>query len=826
MLNAETKRKIDNARDILVGKIPVPTSQVEQITLALIYKVMSLLDEQSRELGDKTGFFEKEYKKYSWSNIMDKSLSAHERVALYGEGLEMMSNNPNIPQLFRDIFKGAFLPFRDPEILKLFLDEIDGLEYNHTEDLGDAFEYLLSIMGSQGDAGQFRTPRHIIKFIVDVVDPKKEDKVLDPACGTAGFLVSAYKHILENNLAKGSKKDGSGLTPDDREKLMKNFVGYDVSHDMVRLSLVNMYLHKFPNPQIYEYDTLTSQDRWDDDFDCILANPPFMTPKGGIRPHNRFSIQAKRSEVLFVDYIMEHLTNAGKAGVIVPEGIIFQSSNAYKDLRKMLVDDGYLWAVVSLPAGVFNPYSGVKTSILLMDKTIARKSKSILFVKVENDGFDLGAQRREIDKNDLPLSTEFLLAYKGDTELDTEALMEKLSKSMVATVGKSKVGGADVVASDLAHVVEKQKIQEIGDYNLSGERYRETVQLNSEWPIIRLGEILDYEQPKKYIVESENYSDEYKTPVLTAGKTFILGYTCERNGIYERDRLPVIIFDDFTTATKYVDFPFKVKSSAMKILTVKDKVTADIRFVYYMMQNIRFDASRHKRYWIAEYSKMRIPLPPLNVQKEIVEELDEYQRIIDGARMVVENWKPRIKIDPEWEMVELGEVCEIVSGQSPPGKYYNEEGEGVPFYQGKTLFTDRYLSSPDKWTTKVTKVAQPEDILMSVRAPVGPVNLCREEICIGRGLAAIRPDDSVHYEYLFYLLRAKEAEIVGNKGAAFDSISRKDMQAIKIPLPPHNVQKEIVEAVDRESQLVDRNKKLLRVFRDKINDRIDDIWGK
>jgi len=153
------------------------------------------------------------------------------------------------------------------------------------------------------------------------------------------------------------------LTSTERKKLTKNIVGYDISPEMVRLSLVNLYLHGFAEPNIYEYDTLSSLEYWDDNFDCLLANPPFMTPRGGIKPHNRFPIQSKRSEVLFVDYIVEHLTPNGKAGIIVPEGIIFQSGNAYKQLRKMLVEDG-LWAVVSLPQGVFNPYSGVKTSIL------------------------------------------------------------------------------------------------------------------------------------------------------------------------------------------------------------------------------------------------------------------------------------------------------------------------------------------------------------------------------------------------------------------------------------------------------------------------------
>jgi hypothetical protein len=315
------KRRIDTARDILVGKVPDPKSQVEQITIALIYKFMDDMDAEAEELGGKRKFFTGEFARYGWAQLMRAGIGGHEMLALYAEGIAKMPENPGIPALFREIFKNAYLPYRDPETLKAFLKIIDEFNYDHSERLGDAFEYLLSVLGSQGDAGQFRTPRHIIDFIVEILDPKKDESVLDPACGTAGFLISAYKHILKSNSspeAVGSKtidendkaaldssrippSRGDLLTPDERGKLATNFKGYDISPDMVRLSLVNLYLHGFTDPHIYEYDTLTSEERWNEFADVILANPPFMSPKGGIKPHRRFSIQAKRSEVLFVD---------------------------------------------------------------------------------------------------------------------------------------------------------------------------------------------------------------------------------------------------------------------------------------------------------------------------------------------------------------------------------------------------------------------------------------------------------------------------------------------------------------------------------------------
>jgi type I restriction enzyme M protein len=421
VLDAETKAKIDSARDILVGKVPDPKSQVEQITIALIYKFMDDMDRQSEELGGKATFFAGDFKKYRWAQLLDKRYSGHERLLLYAEGIEKMNENKNIPQLFRDIFKSVFLPYRDPETLNLFLKEINGFTYEHSERLGDAFEYLLSVLGTQGDAGQFRTPRHIIDFIVAVVDPKKTETILDPACGTAGFLISAYKHIVKGN---------ENLTPDERARLMSNFRGYDIAPDMVRLSRVNLYLHGFPNPVIHEYDTLTSEERWDERCDVIMANPPFMTPKGGIRPHNRFSIKAKRSEVLFVDYIAEHLNPGGRAGIIIPDGIIFQSAGAYRNLRKMLVANG-LYAVVSLPIGVFNPYATAKTSILFIDRSFGRGAENILFIKIANEGFDLGAQRRPIEANDLPAALKILHQFKSHTSPDSSPISLILAKHLV-----------------------------------------------------------------------------------------------------------------------------------------------------------------------------------------------------------------------------------------------------------------------------------------------------------------------------------------------------------------------------------------------------------
>jgi Type I restriction-modification system methyltransferase subunit len=463
MLTQETKRHIDAARQVLVGVVPNPTSQIDQITNALIYKFMDDMDQAAIKAGGKPSFFVKDLERYAWTRLMDTRIGNQERMNLYSEALVKFSEAKQLPELFRGIFKSAFLPYRSSEVLGLFLKEMDYFDYSHSEELGNAYEYLLSIMGSQGDAGQFRTPRHIIDFIVAAVNPTKDDKVLDPACGTAGFLISAYKHILEQHDGKnpdGSKNDEKPLTPDQRKALMNNFEGYDVDPGMVRISQVNLYLHNFRNPKIYNYNTLSQEERWADKFDVILANPPFMSPKGGVSTHNKFSVPSSRSEVLFVDYIMNHLRPKGRAGIIVPEGIIFQSGKAHKQLRKNLVEDG-LYAVVSLPSGVFQPYSGVKTSILLFDNELSKQCSEILFIDIKDVGVSLGAARREIDKNDLEPALE---------------IIEKFRK------------GQKIISSRLAFVAQKTELI-VSGYDLSPSKYRKLVVVNTEKPFVALAEV-------------------------------------------------------------------------------------------------------------------------------------------------------------------------------------------------------------------------------------------------------------------------------------------------------------------------------------------------
>lgn len=615
MLDSVTKHRIDDARDILVGKIPDPKSQVEQITIALIYKFMDDMDAESEELGGEAKFFSGEYQKYSWRRVFNKTRGGQEILLDYREALQKMSENPTLPAIFHTIFRQAYLPYNDPETLKSFLKIIDQFEYDHSERLGDAFEYLLSVLGSQGDAGQFRTPRHIIDFMVDIVEPKIGETILDPACGTAGFLISAYKYILRHNSSEG-KSNGDMLTPDQRKQLAQNICGYDISPDMVRLSLVNMYLHRITEPRITEYDTLTSDAKWNEYFDVIFANPPFMSPKGGIKPHARFSIQSKRSEALFVDYIIEHLTQTGRGAVIVPEGVIFKTDSAFVKLRKMLINDNYLYGVISLPQGVFNPYSGVKTSILLFDKIIAKLTDKVLFAKVENDGFSLGAQRLPVEGSQLESIASAIKDFRTKMHRNEEC-----------------ASGAIIT------LVEKTKIIETADHNLRVERYIKKVIKKSTYPQVKLGDVCNLYQPKTITGRELIKDGEY----VVYGANGIIG----RYDKYNHEEPEVIITCRGATCgtVNITSGKCWITGNAMVVCPI-DEAMLNKLYLYYLLSHSDLSSvitgaaqPQITRMTLKEYT---IPYPSIAEQKAIVAEIEAIEEENNKLKQQIEKNKAAI----------------------------------------------------------------------------------------------------------------------------------------------------------------------------------------
>ncbi len=799
MLDNETKKRINSLRDILVGKLPDPKAQVEQITNGLIYKFMNDMDQESVSMGGKATYFSGKFKKYSWKHLMDTKTSGVEKVSLYSESIKEMYNNENLPELFREIFKGSFIPFQDAATLNMFLKEINEFNYSNSEQLGDAFEYLLSFMGSQGDAGQFRTPRHIIDFIVEIVNPQKKETILDPACGTAGFLISSYKHILKQNTKKNL---GDGLNASDRKKIGENLNGYDISPDMVKMSLVNMYLHKFTNPKINEYDTLSSEDNWNEYYDVILANPPFFSPKGGITPHNKFGVKSTKAEVLFVDYINEHLKPNGRAGIIIPDGIIFQNGVAYKQLRKNLINNSLI-AVISLPAGVFQPYSGVKTSILILDKLRNKKNENIYFINIDNDGYSLTSSRNKIEGSELEyFSNDFFNKIK--------------------------------IKNEKIKVFTKKEILLNEYYSLVTSSYEDYSFQSKKYTTLSLKDVCNIKTGKKDVnegnpngiypfftcAEKNTYSDKFSfdcEALLIVGNGRWTGKVDYYKGKFEAYQRTYVLSDFKELNCKYL---YHLLRNKMPEYLNKLKIGNAIPFIKLpMLQNFN------------------LPLPKIETQNHIVEELDGYQKIIDGCKQVVENYKPSIDIDPSWEMVEIGKLCSLMTGATPrtDNKKFYENGD-IPWLVSGDIHNVE-INTAKKFITKKgvensnVKFLPINSVLIALNGQGktrGTVAILRTKATCNQSIVSINPNDEkiLKTEFLYLYLNSiykKIRNLTGDKQRS--GLNMPIIRKVKIPVAPIKEQIKFIDTWNYEKNMININKKTIDDFQNKIQIKIQKFWS-
>jgi type I restriction enzyme M protein len=459
-MNQDLRRKLSRITDILwAGGVTNPVTYIEQISY-LIY--LKLLDEEesSRELklrltgeqsnGNSKLLYPKQAERFRWTKWRFRSgteLRDFVRDHVFPYMSSLVKEEPQIAEYFRD----AVLEIIDPNVLKQVVDEIDGIDFAKlgTDVKGDIFEYLLTHLGQSALNGQFRTPRQIRTMMVEMVDPDLGDTIYDPACGTGGFLIDAIEHILakyssepaevpiygEEWLEKRSqtveeaKKDiptlqtyrkGPGEKIPDWGILERSIYGIDVSRQMMRIAMMNLVLHGIRQANVKRANTLSDMGGLTEDdlmrkYKVILSNPPFagVLPKESIRKD--LPTNSKKSELLFMGVMMEALVPGGQCAIVVPEGLLFGSTSAHTELRRKLVEDFNLLAVVSLPAGVFKPYAGVKTGVLVFRRptAIAKKDnkakhkEKVWFYEVRADGFDpdkiSGGGRPETpERNDIP----------------------------------------------------------------------------------------------------------------------------------------------------------------------------------------------------------------------------------------------------------------------------------------------------------------------------------------------------------------------------------------------------------------------------------------
>ena len=419
------------------GGIANPLTAIEQISYLLFMRRLDALDEKRR--GD-AEFTEQEFKslfagryetrrgkkrpceELRWSkfrNLPAEEMLEHVRDNVFPFIKSLKDGGQVFSQYMQDavfIIPKASLLVEAVGIIDEIYVELERERQDagqHFQDVqGDLYEYLLSEIATAGKNGQFRTPRHIIQVIVSLVDPRLGEEICDPACGTGGFLLGAYQHILTQHTSpelRSAGEDGiergiagDRLTdPRQWEALKeKTFHGYDFDTTMVRIGLMNLLLHGIDRPNLGYKDTLSKSYTEHDRYDVVLANPPFKgsIDKGDINEELR--LKTTKTELLFVNRIMNLLRVGGRAGVIVPEGVLFGSSNAHKDLRKMLIDECELQGIVKMPSGVFRPYAGVSTAVLIFVK--GGKTENVWYYDMQADGYSLDDKRDKVAENDIP----------------------------------------------------------------------------------------------------------------------------------------------------------------------------------------------------------------------------------------------------------------------------------------------------------------------------------------------------------------------------------------------------------------------------------------
>lgn len=424
MLNAypEIKQKIDKLWDMFYsGGLANPLAAIEQISYLIFMKRLEDMDIQQKNNAVRRGqsytsiFKGKDKCRWShWLNFDAETMLKHVRDEAFIFIKELQGEG----NFYSESMKDAVFLIPKPSLLQEAVKIID--EINLTTkgiDLqGDIYEYLLSEISQSGKNGQFRTPRHIIRMIVELVNPKLGERICDPACGTAGFLFTAYNHILKENTDKESityDEDGAphNLVGDkiaDKKhwKFLKEktFYGYDFDTTMVRIALMNMVLHGITNPNIKYTDSLSKGFKERNTYDVLLANPPFKgnVDRNDIAEDLRVAGKSKtpKTELLFLNLFVNMLIPGGRCGVIVPDGVLFGASNNHFDTRKLILEECGLQGIISMPSGVFKPYAGVSTAVLIFTK--GEKTDKVWFYDMGSDGYSLDDKRNKIDENDIP----------------------------------------------------------------------------------------------------------------------------------------------------------------------------------------------------------------------------------------------------------------------------------------------------------------------------------------------------------------------------------------------------------------------------------------
>ncbi|MEM2131556.1 MAG: class I SAM-dependent DNA methyltransferase [Candidatus Woesearchaeota archaeon] len=462
MLIQELKSKINLLwNKFWSGGISNPLQAIEQMSYLIFMKRLededNLREQNAKLLGEKFhSIFEgnEDCKWSKWTEMPAEQMLEHVRDKVFPF---LRKLNTEEKSIYGKYMKNAIFSIPTASLLAEAVKIINDMHIKeqNRDTNGDLYEYLLSELQTAGKNGQFRTPRHIIKMMVELINPKFGERICDPACGTAGFLVSAFEHIIKSNTSEDLAKEGNfvgDLLNENQWKILteETLYGYDFDDVMIKISLMNLMMHGISNPNIEQKNTLSKRFNESNCYDVILANPPFKGSIDESEIGENFRIKTKKTELLFLELMYNLLTYGGKCAVIVPDGVLFGNSKAHKSIRQLILEKCRLDAVISMPSGVFKPYAGVSTAVLLFTK--GEPTKEVFFYDMEADGFSLDDKRLPIEKNDIP---DIIDRFK---KRDKENQRDRKKRYFFVPIGEIKANNYDLSISKYKEI-EYQEIQ-------------------------------------------------------------------------------------------------------------------------------------------------------------------------------------------------------------------------------------------------------------------------------------------------------------------------------------------------------------------------------
>lgn len=703
------------------------------------------------------------------------------------------------------------LSIRDPSILKEIMDKLSPLTLTDVDSdvKGDAFEYFLKeSTATKNDLGEYFTPRHIVKTMVKLVNPQIGEKIYDPFCGTGGFLIESFRHIW-NTMPRN----------ENTEKILREetIYGNEITNT-ARITKMNMILAGDGHSNIHMSDSLANP--VDGQYDVVIANMPYSqkTKYGSL-----YDLPSSNGDSICVQHCLKAINAAsenGRVALVVPEGFLFRKDLA--KTRELLLKVCNLQSIISLPQGVFLPYTGVKTNIIYATKinqklSVKEKRKDYWYFDIKSDGYSLDNHRRKLD------SGSDLDKYQEYRKLNRDQQQEMLDI------------GFEIIPLD--------KVRE-NSFNLVGSRYREAKHIKSKFQILRLGDIAKFENG--FAFSTSQWTDNGYKIIRIQNLT---GSSNEYNHIVPSNELQKYVVKENDLLVSWSGtlgfYLWKGNDSYLNqhIFNVKNNENIIIKkYLFYLGPRIVDDMQKlvhggTMKHITKEYFEdIRIPVPPVNVQQQIIEELEGYHQITHGAKTVIDNYKSNILIKDDWELKPIGELCTLTTGSTPSTKDRENYDNGTikwvvsgDVHLGKIFDCHGRLTEKGKESARL-KMHPIDSVLIALNGQGktrGTVALLKTEATCNQSIVSMNPIDTKKLmpEFLYYILKCKYQEIreiTGDKQRS--GLNMPIIRNIHIPLPPLEIQNQIVAKIEDERALIEPSKQLVEVFTKKIKERINELF--